>query len=146
MRLRYLTTSALALILMAGCEDTGTGVAPDDIAGTWTATAIVFTSVADPNVSVDLVVTEQAAATFVLNADATYTLTFSSALEPTENEAGVYTVTGTDLNLSPTGTGSPETFTISRIGDNMTLTGSAEFEFDPLVGEEAATMVITLRR
>lgn len=131
---------------MAGCEDTGTGVEPDDIAGTWTATAIVFTSVADPTVSVDLVVAEQAVVTLVLLADATYTFTFSSALEPTENEAGTYTVTGTDLNFTPTDGGNPETFTISRIGDNMTLTGTDTFEFDPLAGEEAVSMVITLTR
>ena len=78
---------------------------------------MVLTSVANTTLSVDLVAQDGAVVTLVLLADATYTFTFSSALEPTENEAGAYTVTGTDT-----------------------------FEFDPLVGEEAATMVITLRR
>ncbi len=143
MKNRYLISSALALLLMTACGD-ATGVEPDDLAGTWVATSLVFTSVADNTVSVDEVALG-AAVTLVLVADATYTFTFVSGLE-NENEAGGYTVTGTNLNLSPTGTVSPETFTISRDGDTMTLTGSDTFEFDPEVGEEAATMVITLTR
>jgi hypothetical protein len=143
MKNRYLISSALALLLMTACGD-ATGVEPDDLAGTWVATSLVFTSVADNTVSVDEVALG-AAVTLVLVADATYTFTFVFGLE-NENEAGGYTVTGTNLNLSPTGTGSPETFTISRDGDTMTLTGSDTFEFDPQVGEEAATMVITLTR
>ena len=43
MKLKHLTTSALALILIAGCgDDDGVGVEPDDIAGTWTATSMLF--------------------------------------------------------------------------------------------------------
>ncbi len=145
MKNRYLISSALALLLMTACGD-ATGVEPDDLAGTWTATSIVFTQTAAPNATLDVVDVDGATVTLVLAAEATYTFTFTSPLEPTENEAGAYTVTGTNLNLSPTGTGSPETFTISRDGDTMTLTGSDTFEFDPQVGEEAATMVITLTR
>ena len=145
MKLRHLTISTLALILMTACSD-AMGVEPDDLAGTWTATSIVFTQTAASNATVNVVAVDGAAVTLVLAADATYTFTFTSPLEPTENEAGAYTVTGTNLNLSPTGTGSPETFTISRDGDTMTLTGSDTFEFDPLIGEEPATMVIILTR
>ena len=146
MKLRHLTISTLALILMTACGD-ATGVEPDDIAGTWTATSIIFTQTAAPNATVDIVAVDGAAVTLVLLADATYTFTFTSPLEPTENEAGAYTVTGTNLNLSPTGTGSPETFTISRDGDTMTLTDPDEmFEFDSVVGDEPAALVITLTR
>ncbi len=142
MKNRYLISSALALLLMTACGD-ATGVEPDDLAGTWVATSLVFTSVADNTVSVDEVALG-AAVTLVLVADATYTFTFVFGLE-NENEAGGYTVTGTNLNLSPTGTGSPETFTISRDGDTMTLTVVEEFDFEPEVFV-AATLVITLAR
>ena len=144
MKKRHLISSAVALVLMTACGD-ATGVEPDDLAGTWTATSMVFTSTADPTLSVDIVPLG-ASLSFVLGADGSYSFTFVLPGEPSDNEAGAYTVTGTNFNLSPTGTGSPETLTISRDGDTMTLTGSDTFEFDVLVGEEPATMVITLTR
>ena len=81
--------------------------------------------------------------TLVLVADATYT--FTSPLDPTENEAGSYAVVGTTLTLSQTGTGSPKPFMISRDGNTMTLTGLDTWDFASGV-EEAATLVIPLMR
>ena len=83
MKLRNLTTAAVALTLIAGCTD-GTGIEPDDLAGIWTASSVVFTSVADPTVSVDLM-DEGATVTLTLGADATYTLALVFP-EETENE------------------------------------------------------------
>lgn len=101
MKLRHLTTSAMALIVMSACTDS-TGLEVDDLTGTWTASSIVFTSTADATVSADLVADE-----------------------------GTYIVTGSTLTLSQTGEGSPEAFTISRDGDSMTLTVTdEEFDFD----------------
>ena len=55
-------------------------------------------------------------------------------------------MSSTTLTLSVTGTGSPESFTLSRSGNTMTLTDSAEvFDFTQDL-EEAATLVITLTR
>ena len=144
MKKRQLISSTLALVLMTACGD-ATGVEPDDLAGTWTATSMVFTSTADPTLSVDIVA-EGATLTIMLVADATYTFTFTFPGEETENEAGAYTASGTGLTFSPTGTGSPESFTLSRDGDAMTLTDSDErFDFT-LDVEEDATLVITLTR
>ena len=146
MKLRHLTTSALALILISGCgDDDGTGVEPDEIAGTWTATSLVFTQVATPMATADPVVDGGAVVTLVFDADGTYTFSFVLAPDPDDTEAGAYAVSGSTLTLTPTGE-TAETLTISRDGDTMTLTGSDTFEFDPLLGEEAATMVITLTR
>lgn len=148
MKLRHLTTSALALILISACSDS-TGVEVDDLAGVWTAQSLVFTSVADPQLSVDLVVSEGAAATLTLGEDATYTLviTFTQFPDENENEAGTYVVTGSTLTLSLNGTGSPEPFTIVRDGDTMTLTATDdEFDFDDNGVDEPAIMVITLTR
>jgi hypothetical protein len=49
----------MTLILMSACSD-ATGLKTADLAGTWTAISIVFTSVADPEVSADLVTVEGA--------------------------------------------------------------------------------------
>jgi len=74
MKHKHLTISALALILMSACtEATGVGVEPNDLAGTWTSTSIVFTSVADPTLSVDLA-TEGTTMSLTLNTDGTYTV------------------------------------------------------------------------
>jgi hypothetical protein len=144
MKNRYLISSALALLLMTACGD-ATGVEPDDLAGTWTATSMVFTSTADPTLSADIV-DDGAVMTLVLGTDGSYTFTLTIPGEETDNETGTYTASGTTLTFSETGTGSPEAFTISRDGDTMTLTDSDdEFDFTPGV-EEDATLVITLTR
>ncbi len=67
MKNRHLAISALAVILMTACTDaTGVGVEPDDLAGTWTSTSFVLTSVANPSMSMDLVAEEGAQVTLVL--------------------------------------------------------------------------------
>ena len=145
MKLRHLTISALALILMTSCGD-ATGVTADDLTGTWTASSMVFTSTADPTLSADIVAVDGATLTLVLVADTTYTLTVTVPPDPVEIDMGSYEVVGSILTLSPSGTGSPEPFALSRNGNTMTLTDSAEtFDFTPDV-DEAATLVITLSR
>jgi len=145
MKLRHLTTSALALILIAGCDDDeGTGLDPDDIAGTWTATSMLFTEVAAPNDEVDLVVDEGAVLTLGLAADGTYTFTFVLAPE-NEDEAGTYTTTSTTITITPMGEAA-ETFGLVRDEDVMTLTDTDTFDFNDDGTETAATLVITLTR
>ena len=153
MKLKNLTISTLALILMTACGDNGTGDEPDDLVGTWTSTALVFTSTADPTLSVDVVAVDGAAATLVLAADATYTFIFTlpsggdphSPEEPAENEAGTYTVTGNNLNLTQTGA-TTYTMEMSRNGDTMTLTLPDTWDFNGDGVEEPATLVATLTR
>lgn len=144
MKLKHRTIPLLALTLMGACTDDGaTGVAPDDLAGTWTATAMVFSSVADPTTTVD-VVTEGAALTLVLNADGTYSFVSVFPGEPDEDETGTFSVSGDVMTITPTGL-DPETFAIFRDGDTLTLTDSDTFDFGQGV-EEDALLVITLVR
>ena len=147
MKHRNLIISTLALILVAGCTDAtgGTGVEPDDLAGTWTSTSLILTSVANPSMLMDLVAEEGAAVTIVLGADGTYTFTFVSDVEPTENEIGIYTVAGNIMTITPTD-GFVETIVILRDGNTMTMTLDEEIVFIDGTNAEAAVMVITLTR
>ena len=148
MKLRHLTTSALALIVMAACTDltgvddatdvhdeTGvddaTAVEPTDLAGEWRSTEIILTSLEDNTLFVNLTTQDQAQVTLMLDAEGSYTFTFVSDVEPIENEAGVYTVVEGTLTTDPTGEKPPETWTISRNGDSMTLEGLDDYDFTP---------------
>lgn len=147
MKLKHLTTAAMALIVMSACtEGAGVGLEPNELAGTWVASSMVFTSVADNTLSVDVVAAEAAVVTLVLGVDGTYTFSFVSSLE-TDQEAGDYTVSGNTLTVTPTTPAGldAESMTISRNGDSMTLTLADFFDFVDGV-EEAATLVITLAR
>ena len=56
--------------------DDPTAVEPTNLAGTWTATSIVFTQTAAPMASVDQVADFGASMTLALSADGTYAWTF----------------------------------------------------------------------
>ena len=86
MNKRHLTISALALILMSACSD-ATGVLPDDLAGTWTAASLVFTSVENAELTADLV-DEGAGLTLVLDAESGFTLTFTMPQAEDEVDMG----------------------------------------------------------
>ena len=152
MKLKHLTISAVALILTAACTDaTGieTSVEPDDLAGTWTATSLVFSSVEGDLVSEDEV-TAGAVVTLELRADATYTFSFVFGDE-IENETGTYTVSGNTITTTPLTPEvlDPETMGIVRLGDSMTLTLDDFYDFTPddnVNDEESATMVVIFIR
>jgi hypothetical protein len=147
MKLKHLTTAAMALILMSACtEGAGVGLEPDDLAGTWVASSMVFTSVANNEMSVDIVTAESAVVTLVLGADGTYTFSFVSSVE-VEEESGTYTVSGSTLTVNALlpEVLDAESMTISRDGDDMTLTLADTFDFVD-DQEEDATLVITLAR
>jgi hypothetical protein len=92
------------------------------------------------------VTVEGATLTLTLGEDDTYTWIFTKEVpEESEDEAGAYVVTGSTLTLSQTGEGSPESFTIVRDGNTMTLTVTEE-DFDFTEVEEPAILVITLTR
>jgi hypothetical protein len=147
MKLRHLTTSALALVLMTACSD-ATGVEPADLAGTWTASSIVFTSVEDGTVTADLV-TDGATLTLVFGADNTFTLTFTEPQEDDEVDTGTYIMTGSTLTLSDSIELTTDTYVIARDGDTMTLTvADEEYDFDDNgeTPKDDATLVVTLTR
>ena len=143
MNKRHLTISALALILMSACSD-ATGVLPEDLAGTWTAASLVFTSVENAELTADLV-DEGAGMTLVLDAEGGFTLTFTMPQQEDEVDMGTYEVDGGSLTLSDSIELTGDVYEVARDGDTMTLTIDDVFDFVEGV-EEDATLVIALTR
>ena len=143
MNKRHLTISALALILMSACTE-ATGVEPVDLAGTWTAASLEFTSVEHPELTADLV-DEGANLSLLLDAEGGFTLTFTFPQAEDEVDTGTYEVEGSSLTLSDSIELTGDVYDVSRNGDTMTLTIADVFDFVEGT-EEAATLVITLTR
>ena len=143
MKLRHLTISGMALILMSACTD-ATGLEPVDLEGTWTATSMAFTSVENSELTADLVA-EGATLTLVLDVTGEFILTLTKPQVENEVDTGTYLVDGDILMLSDSIEETSDEFTVARDGDTLTLTIPDEFEFAPDV-VEAATLVITLTR
>lgn len=136
-------SQALALVGLAGVLACSDAVAPEDIAGDWTATSFVFTSVADPDESVDIIDAGGSLST-TFEADGDYAITYSFA-GSTDTDGGTYTIDGDHITLDD-GT-DPISGTIELSGDTMTLrlTG-AEFDFDDDGTDDPATVLIVLTR
>ncbi|MDH4043700.1 MAG: lipocalin family protein [Gemmatimonadota bacterium] len=132
----------LALLGIVGAVACSDSLAPTDIAGTWNATSFVFTSVADPTESVD-----------VLDFGVTLSMTFEAGGAvtlriteggSTETETGTYTIDGSTFSI--TTSGDTSTGTISKSGNTLTLridTG-VEYDFDDDGTDDPARAVVTL--
>ena len=129
MKHKHLTISALALILMSACTE-ATGVEPNDLAGTWTATSIVFTSVADPMLTLDLA-TEGATMSLTLNADGTYSWAFVFPGEPTENETGTYTVSASADQANGTPWSAAQTIEVVDLATSIGITVCDDGSWEP---------------
>jgi hypothetical protein len=132
----------LATAVAAGavaCGDS-TGITPEDLAGTWEATEIVFTNQANTSESVDLV-DLGASLTVTVNASGAVSTVFDDGQGGTDSDSGTLSVDGTTLTIGG------ETFEAERSGDNLTLTdATAEYDFDDDGSDDDATLVIRLVR
>ena len=80
-----------------------------------------------------------------LNADGTFAWSFDFPGEPTEDEIGTYTVSGNTLTISESGDAEPETITIFRSGDSLTLTLDDVFDFANDIEVDAVLVIILTR-
>ena len=142
MNSRRLGISALALMLVTACGD-ATGLEPADLQGTWVANSMVFTSTADPTLTVDLIA-GGTALSLQLAADGMFLWTLTEVGAAPATSTGAYSVVGSTLTLTAAGTS--EAFTITRDGNNMTLTANDEYDFDEDGLDEAAMLRVTLTR
>ena len=139
------TTIPLMLVLVLACSDS-TGIAPEDLAGTWAATSFVFTSPTNAAQSVDWMQLG-ATLTLTISAEGTFTTTLREPDGTLDTDTGTVSVSGTVLTIAETGQGSPTSFTAVRDGDTLTLTDTdEEYDFDDDGTDDPATLRITLSR
>jgi hypothetical protein len=125
----------------AACSDS---LAPADVAGTWDATSVVFTSVADPSTNSGNLITQGASLSITLAEDGSASLTQDDGSGPS-TDTGTYTINGSDFTLtlgSDTSTG-----TIDLNGDTLTIHINTGVQYSFGGGaEEDATLVVILTR
>lgn len=138
-------TLALAGSLLLGSAACSDSLAPEDVAGTWDATSLVFTSVAAPATNSGNLIAAGFSLSLTLNASGTASVTIDDGTGPT-TDTGTFTIDGSDLTL--TLGGDPSTGTIELNGNTLTvrLTTGVDFDFDDDGVDEAATAVIVLSR
>ena len=137
---------ALLLASCGGDEDT-TGPVNNSLVGTWDATAIELTSVANPATVVELIALG-ANGRLVLQADGGFGLSIGIPGEPTEFGNGDWGAT--DVLTLSFGDGDIDgtwQFDIDLNGNSLVLTGAdAEWDFDEDGTEDAAKLDLTLVR
>lgn len=136
--------AALTLVVCSlACADS-TGVTPSDLEGTWTAQSVLFTNMVSSSETFDLIANGGSYA-ITLMPDGEFTSSFTFEQE-SESLSGTYSVSGSQITISESGQGSPETFSITRDGNTMVLSGIDSWDFDEDGTEEDATLVVTLTR
>ena len=145
MKLRNMIAAPLVALFALGCGD-ATGISPDELAGTWTATSFVFSNPANAAESID-VITLGASFALTIRADSTFTTTLVEPGGEADTDSGTVDVTGSVLTVAESGEGSPTAFSAVRAGDDMTLTTSDEsFDFDGDGIEDLSNLRIELHR
>ena len=136
-----------ALLFIACGDDDPTGPVNDDLVGTWDATVIQLTSVADPGEAVELV-SQGATGRLVLQADGGFGLSVGVPGEPTEFGNGDWS--STDVLTLDFGEGDIQgtwQFDVDLNGNTLRLTGAdTEWDFDDDGSEDPAKLNLTLVR
>ena len=146
---RMFVVSALSLLsgVALACGDDAAGPSPSEITGTWQATHVEYVSVAQPTVSVDLIVDEDYTVTLVLAANGSYTFTQTPPGEPPQTSTGTWEVDGDVFDVAPTGTQYRLQFEIALSGNTLSLSGAdAEYDFDGDDTPEDAKLNMVLTR
>lgn len=135
----------LTAVLACGGED---GVAPElaPMVGTWNATSAVFTNKQNPAQSIDIVKQHQAVITMEIGGDARATLTLIAFGQLT-TVAGRARVEGSQLILRPDDPARPEErFLFQLQGNNLTLDGDGEWDFNQDGTPEPSTLRLLMVR
>ncbi len=149
-RVRAIVNGAIVLVLaavLASCGGDSSGpdvtAGPGFMVGNWIATALVVTSVANPEVSTNLTV-EGATFTLDVQPSGRYTAILSG-FGQAASESGTLSVEGPEVvfrRALPSPEVSRSTFV--RNGADVTLTGPTDFDFNLDGVTESGTLVLAL--
>jgi hypothetical protein len=139
----------LSALLFASCggDDDSSGPPDSDLVGTWDATSIELTSVANPGTVVELI-SQGANGRLVLQSNGDFGLSVGIPGEPTEFGNGTWGAT--DVLTLSFGEGDIQgtwQFDIELNGDSLRLTGAdSEWDFDDDGTEDPAKLDLALTR
>ncbi len=146
MRVIRLGLSAVAVAGAVACGDS-TGVTVSDITGTWNASSVVFTNLANPSQKSDLIADADGTLTITFSANGDFSITLTVPPDQPETDVGTVEVRGDTLTLAESGQGSPTDFIASLSGNTLTLTtDDEEFDFDDDGTDEPASLRVVLQR
>lgn len=130
---------AVGVVLPVACSDT---LAPEDIAGTWNATSMVFISSNNPAITED-VITLGAEFSITFRGDGTLTSTFDFE-DSTSTDTGTYVLDGSDIAL--TIEGDVVSGRITKTGDELRINVSEglEYDFDGDEVEDPAALLLVM--
>lgn len=141
----------LALLVMttlAACNEAtsieGTNGITPALVGTWNATSVEFTNVANPSEKVDLIA-EGGSVRLVIQASGSYTLTLGFPGEPDETEQGAVEIEGNRFTLAGSNPDDDNVFNYTLVNNTLTLTANDEsFDFDDNGDDEPASLRVVL--
>ena len=139
--LRPLVVIGILAIGASGCgtESTEPELNPDFMVGDWVAESLAMTSVANPDVTTDLVVLG-AVFTLSVQPSGRYTAILEGGGQ-FSSEIGKLTVDGAHVVLTPESPAGPESRALwERVGESVILEGDSEFDFNTDGTAEAATL------
>ncbi len=142
----------LALGVAVGCgggegAGPGPGVAPADLAGTWRADGVTFTSRQDSSQSVDLVALG-GRFTLTISTDSTYWAVTALPAQIPDIDTGHWVLAAGFLLVTDDSVpGKTSTFQVTLSGSDLTLaTDEEEFDFDGDGNPDPATLTLALTR
>lgn len=137
----------LALLLVVGCGDDPTAPDLGLLVGDWEATAMRFTSEADPEKTIDIVA-EGGRFTLNVQPSGQYTAILAIPGFAPQTEIGLISVSGSTITLevqfSPTGEVRTDTGTYSVSTEILQITAKSVFNFGD--GPEDSTLQTTFQR
>ena len=145
---RFAALAAFAgLAVSLACGDSGNGPNRDQFAGTWDATKLEFTNVANTSQKVD-VIAAGAPFVIVLESNGTYQATIVIPGQPADNTTGTWSVSSQVFTLRETGVSFDLQFSWSLSGNTITISGAdTEFDFnDDGTDEPAKVSAVLVRR
>jgi hypothetical protein len=146
---RFAALAALAALAVSlACGDGGNGPSRDQFAGTWDATKLEFTNVANTSEKVDVIADLSGTFVIVLESNGTYQATATVPGQPVENTTGTWSVSSDVLTIKETGVSFNLQFNWSLSGNTLTISGAdSEFDFtdngvdDPVQAKVSAVLV-----